>query len=85
MSHRGKKPPRVLVAVTHEPPVPQNWPDGHVAVVLTRNELDECVEVTIHGVRHYLHSTTARELSNKLLGRIEEWNTIAQAAGVPEV
>jgi hypothetical protein len=43
------------------------------------------MEVTIHGVKHYLHSTTARELSSMLSGRIAEWNAIARANGVAEV
>jgi hypothetical protein len=85
MSHRGQKPARVLVKETHEPPVPQNWPDGQVAVTLTGDDEAECIEVTIHGVRHFLHSTTARELSNMLVARIEEWNVVARAAGVPGV
>jgi hypothetical protein len=46
--------------------VPQNWPNGHVAVTLTKQEEAECIAVTIHGVRHYLHSTTARELATCL-------------------
>ncbi|MCU1479794.1 MAG: hypothetical protein JWQ19_580 [Subtercola sp.] len=70
---------------THEPTVPQNWPDGHVAVALTGDDQGECIEVTIHGVRHYLHSTTARELSNMLLSKIDEWNIKALAGGVAGV
>jgi hypothetical protein len=85
MSHRGKKPAKILIRETHEPAVPQNWPDGHVAVELTGAEEAECIEVTIHDVRHYLHSTTARELSNMLLTRIEEWNEIARMGGAPGV
>ena len=76
---------RAIIKETHEPKVPFNWPDGHVAVRLTDDDVGECVEVTIHGVRHYLHSTTARELSNRLIARLEEWNVIARAAGFPEV
>ncbi len=83
-----RKPPRkvkVLVTETHEPPVPQSWPDGHVAVALTDDDIGECFEITIHGVRHYLHSTTARELSYRLVARLDEWNAAARAAGYPEV
>lgn len=80
MSHRGPKPAK-LPAVTHEPAIPLNWPDGHVAVVMTGEEQLECIEVTIHGVKHYLHSTTARELSNMLLARISEWNELAMSKG----
>lgn len=85
MSHRGKKPADTRVQETHEPAVPRNWPEGHVAVTLTGDDQDECIEVTVHGVRHYLHSTTARELSNMLKARIEEWNAVARRAGYLEV
>lgn len=54
---------------------------GHVSVALTPDEIDECIEVVIHGAKHYLHSTTARELSNMLLARLDEWNVIAHDAG----
>lgn len=85
MGHKGQKPARVLVKETHEPQVPQNWPDGHVEVILTGDDEAECIEVTIHGVRHFLHSTTAREFSNMLIARIEEWNVIARTGGAPGV
>ena len=68
MIHRDQKPARVLVKEMHEPSVPQTWPDGHVAVILTG-----------------LHSTTARELSNMLVARAEEWNVVVRAAGAPGV
>lgn len=58
MSHRGPKPARALITETHEPAVPQNWPDDHVGVIVTGDDRQECLEVTIHGVRHYPHSTT---------------------------
>lgn len=80
MSHRGPKPAK-LPAVTHEPAVPRNWPDGHVGIVMSGVDQKECIEVTIHGVKHYLHSTTARELSNMLLARIDEWNELAVSEG----
>ncbi|WP_157071361.1 hypothetical protein [Curtobacterium ammoniigenes] len=54
-------------------------------MALTGDDKDECIEVTIHGVRHFLHSTTARELSNMLIARIEEWNLIVRAGGAPGV
>jgi hypothetical protein len=66
--------PSADVDETHEPDVPENWPNGHVSVALTSRDVDECIEVTIHGVKHYLHSTTARALSNMLLARLDEWN-----------
>lgn len=85
MGDQRKPPRKVLVKETHEPRVPVNWPDGHVAVALTDDNIGECIEVTVHGVRHYLHSTTARELSDRLIARLDEWNATARAAGVPEV
>ena len=72
-------------AETHEPLLPINWPDGHVGVAITAPDDDECIEVTIHGVRHYLHSTTARELANMLNARLDEWNEIARRAGAAGV
>lgn len=74
-----------IIAETHEPEVPRDWPDGHVGVALTGDDQDECIEITIHGVRHYLHSSTARELSNMLVGLLDEWNGIAAPAGFPPV
>lgn len=74
-----------IVGETHEPDVPQNWPDGHASVALTGDDQDECIEITIHGILHYLHSSTARELSNMLLGRLRDWNEIAVRAGYPPV
>jgi hypothetical protein len=73
------------IGETHEPQIPRNWPHGHVGVELTGDDQGECIEITVHGVKHYLHSTTARELSNMLLGKIDEWNSTAKAAGVPTV
>lgn len=77
---REQKPPE-----THEPSVPVDWPYGHVDVDLTGDDHDECVVVTIHGVRHYLHSTTAHALSDRLSKRIEEWDTYAKSNGTPGV
>jgi hypothetical protein len=74
-----------VTAETFEPEIPQNWPEGHVGVALTDNDVDECIAVTIHGTRHYLHSSTARELSNMLLARLDEWNDTAVRAGIPGV
>ncbi|MFJ6003949.1 hypothetical protein [Arthrobacter sp. NPDC092385] len=76
---------REPITETHEPDVPQNWPHGHVGVTLTDDDQDECIEVTIHGVRHYLHSSTAQKLSTMLSSRIEEWNERPQALGLPTV
>jgi hypothetical protein len=66
---------------THEPGVPTNWPHGHVGVQLTPDDVDECIEIRIHGVLHYLHSSTAAELQPMLTEKLDEWNGIAQAHG----
>lgn len=71
--------------ITHEPEDPINWPDGHVDVQLTPKKDDECILITIHGVKHYLHSTTAYELYKKLETKITEWDKQAKADGVPGV
>lgn len=70
-----------LPSETHEPAVPKNWPQGHVNVAITDPDEDECIVVTIHGVRHHLHSTTARELTNMLESKLDEWNVIAKRGG----
>lgn len=67
---------------TREPVQPVNWPDGHVAVELTDLSESECVKVTVHGVDHYLHATTARELQKKLSASLDEHNAIATSLGV---
>jgi len=85
MGKQSRQVNRALKRETHEPKLPRNWPNGHVAVDLTGHESEECIRVTVHGVEHYLHSTTARELSNMLLARLEEWNTLAAGAGVDPV
>ena len=82
---RNKRGRTMAASVTHEPEVPQNWPEGHVSVALTDADQGECVEVTVHGVKHYLHSTTARELSNMLVAKIDEWNATAVAGGAAPV
>jgi len=53
----------------------------HVGVAITDIEQDECIEVAIYGVRHYLHTTTAEELTSMLRGRIDEWSAITRVAG----
>ncbi len=65
---------------THEPenPLP-NYPHSHVKVddVFMEN-CSECVKITIHGVEHFLHRTTAFALYDELqqyfkkLSRIEK-------------
>jgi len=73
------------VQETHEPVFPRNWPDGHVAVAITDDDQGECIEITIHGVKHYLHSSTAAELRNMLAARLREWNKVAVRNGWPPV
>lgn len=71
---------------THEPIVPlATWPQGHVDVAITDPEDDECIVITIHGVQHYLHSSTARALNDQLEDKLKEWNGVAAAAGLPGV
>ncbi|GAB1641788.1 hypothetical protein KRMM14A1259_22110 [Krasilnikovia sp. MM14-A1259] len=52
---------------------------------LTGDELSECVRLTVHGVDHYLHSTTARELANAIEVVLEDYNKKAIAEGVDPV
>ena len=85
MGKQSREANRALKRETHEPKQPRNWPHGHVAVALTGSESEECFRGTVHGVEHHLHSTTARELSNMLLARLEEWNATAVAAGYDPV
>lgn len=67
---------RELIKETWEPERPHNWPRGHVDVKLTGDDQLECILVEIHGVKHYLHTTTAKELEKMLHERVEEWQTI---------
>lgn len=69
--------------VTHEPEEAlPGWPDSHAHVRLTGDDAVECVAIQIHGVTHYLHSTTAAELYKALGTRLREWNAHAKAAGL---
>jgi len=63
--------------VTHEPLKPINWPFGHVNVVFTGIEEDECLKITIHDSEHFLHATTARELHTMLGKKLEEFNKLS--------
>lgn len=89
MSKSSRRPSRNLrhavPPVTHEPTVPENWPDGHVSVRLTADDVLECLAVTIHGVQHYLHATTARELEKMVHGVLEEYNAKCERSGMPVV
>ncbi len=71
--------------VTHEPAMPVNWPHSHVSVELTDSSIDECLVITIHGVKHYLHATTARELEKMLTGKLVEYNQRCAKYGIPGV
>ncbi|MGA5134994.1 hypothetical protein ACPCTO_34945 [Streptomyces olivoreticuli] len=74
------------VRETHEPTVPlANWPQGHVGIELTGGDQEECVLVTIHGVKHYLHACTARELERHLASTLEEYNASCRDFGMPPV
>lgn len=69
-------------AVTHEPEVAlSGWPDSHARVWLTGDDTAECIAIQIHGVTHYLHSTTAAALYKALGAQLREWNGPAKAAG----
>jgi hypothetical protein len=85
MGKKSRESNRALKSETREPKQPRNWPYGHVAVDLTGSDSEECFLVTVHGVDHYLHSTTTRELSNMLLDRLDQWNATALASGIEPV
>ena len=77
--------PRIEGRITHEPEVPNNWPHGHVSVRETGDGEGECIVITIHGMQHYLHSTTAYELYKMLGETITKWDKMAKAHGAPGV
>ncbi|MFD5542324.1 hypothetical protein ACFWIJ_32040 [Streptomyces sp. NPDC127079] len=61
--------------VTHEPLAPlPGWPHSHASTGLTDDDVEECVNVVIHGVEHRLHATTARALSDSLLKTLDAYN-----------
>jgi hypothetical protein len=64
-------------------PLPFAELNGPVSLVQDRYRT--VIEVTIHGVKHYLHSSTARELQKMLSSNLTEWNKTAVAAGWPAV
>lgn len=71
---------------THEPEMPlPGWPGSHADSELTGPDEDECIVVTVHGVRHYLHATTARELQVSLEKTLVEYNAVCDNAGAPRV
>lgn len=81
------KPRRLRPAnETHEPESPlPGWPRSHADSELTGPDREECALVTVHGVEHYLHATTARELHTSLGKTLDEYNAICGNAGVPGV
>jgi hypothetical protein len=46
---------------------------------------EECFIITIHGIDHYLHATTAYELYKKMGEVITEWDKEAKRHGAPGV
>lgn len=71
---------------THEPDMPlPGWPESHVRAELTGDDQFECVLVTIHGVKHYVHASTARELQLMLEGMLKKYNEDCEEHGVPLV
>ena len=78
----GKPQRERLIRETREPEEPlPGWPASHVAAELTGDDDFECVRVTVHGVEHYLHATTARELQNALGSRLDEYNALCVKHG----
>ena len=72
--------------VTHEEDFDDStWPHSHVGVTLTGDDVLECFSVTVHGVTHYLHATTAHELFIKLHNTLHTFNTRNRNAGLPEL
>jgi len=60
---------------THEPMMAlPGWPESHARSELTGPDDDECVLVTIHGVKHYLHATTAAALHASLGETLKTYN-----------
>lgn len=74
------------VRETHEPDAPlSGWPRSHADSELTDPEADECVVVTVHGVQHYLHSTTAQALHASLGETLAQYNAVCDRSGLPGV
>lgn len=83
---QGKPRRERPVRDTHEPDLPlADWPRSHVDSELTGPDDDECVLVTIHGIRHFLHATTASALHTSLGKTLDEYNGVCDTAGVPGV
>lgn len=83
---KANKPRPQVIRKTTEPPVPlPGWPESHVGAELTGDDDFECVRVTVHGVEHLLHASTARELWVMLGGVMREYNAVAEKEGFPGV
>lgn len=70
---------------THEPSQPNNWPNGHVSCELTGDDTSECMIITIHGIEHYLHASTSRELEKMIHNQLETFNQKCREYGIEEV
>lgn len=82
----GKPSRERLIRETHEPAEPlPGWPASHVSAELTGDDEFECVRVTIHGVEHYVHASTARELQLMLTGTLDKYNALCEEHGAPQV
>jgi len=82
----GKQHRERPIRETHEPTEPlPGWPKSHVSSELTGDDQFECVRVTIHGVEHYLHATTARELQLMLEENLKAYNELCEKHGAPKV
>jgi len=78
------------VSVTHEPerPLP-GWPESHARAESVFGEPSaECIKITVHGVTHYLHGTTAAALATQLHDALEvsdSESAAVAAAATPEI
>lgn len=82
----GKPARERPIRETHEPPQSlPGWPESHVSAELTGDDEFECVVVTVHGVKHYVHASTARELQLMLEDALKEYNAVCEEHGAPPV
>jgi hypothetical protein len=58
-------------------------PQSHVSVDLTDadEDEDECVLITIHGVKHCVHASTAFELQRMLESGLKSFNSVSEHDG----
>jgi hypothetical protein len=65
--------------VTNEPRTSlPNYPFSHVNIELTNDAIDECFCLTVHGVKHYLHSNTVQNLCIMLISGLLKWEKEAE-------